>query len=634
MDGKMYATYYPEATSYSNGIVCTDLFTGETLFTINTTSTLLCGMITQWKTANTYGAVGPYLWTTGALPAAETGGKTITSVGTQFNLYSATTGKYVLSVVNSSINSVMGICLKTDENGNLLGYFINSTVGSMRTYKPGPSAFSGPVLNEVIDITAPVLCCFNMSQAIGNGWGWAPTLNGAIDFSNAVMWAKPIPTNISGVSINPALAFAGYGNNYLTGNDIILVSGELHGSEQSAGYMVIASMDQTTGNVVMCNNFTYPEYESLLPFTRYHVFSVDGYRIYVNYVNWKCDAIDLTTGNKAWTTTLTTPYGDGKPNVYGTVAGCSFMGMANGKLVISTFGGDIWAIDPKTGEELWYTNTTTLIGDPGIETPYNIWPIWEWCSHVFTIDVGYITIGHMYNPPLFHGAQMIAINLTDGSLIWSELGTYVMATAIAYNTLISLNEYDNQIYAFGKGPTSITVDAPSVGVTTVTPITLTGSITDVSAGTSQSEVAKNYPNGVPCVSDESQSRFMEHVYQDQPLPYNVTGVPITISVVDSNNNYREIGQTTSDATGKFGFNWTPDISGKFQVIASFAGSNSYYPASATTYFYAEDAATPVPTLQVQAGLATTSDLMMYLAVSTIAIIITIVLVGLFLRKRP
>jgi hypothetical protein len=128
---------------------------------------------------------------------------------------------------------------------------------------------------------------------------------------------------------------------------------------------------------------------------------------------------------------------------------------------------------------------------------------------------------------------------------------------------------------------------------------------------------------------------MEAVYQQQEMPYNITGVPITISVVDSNGNYREIGQTTSTASGSFAFTWTPDISGDYTVIASFAGSNSYYPASAQTAFYANEAATPEPTTEAITGFATTSDLMTYLAVSVIAIIIAIALVGLLLlRKRP
>ena len=169
-------------------------------------------------------------------------------------------------------------------------------------------------------------------------------------------------------------------------------------------------------------------------------------------------------------------------------------------------------------KQLWYTNTTTLIGDPGIETPYDVWPLWVFSSPGYTTDVAYLTIGHEYNPPLFHGSQMLAVNMTDGSLVWSELGMYIRSTAIADNVMLSMNAYDNQIYAFAKGPSTMTVSAPSAGVTTATPITITGTVMDISAGSKQNAVALNFPNGIPCVSEASQSRWMEYVYQQQPIP--------------------------------------------------------------------------------------------------------------------
>jgi len=117
------------------------------------------------------------------------------------------------------------------------------------------------------------------------------------------------------------------------------------------------------------------------------------------------------------------------------------------------------------------------------------------------------------------------------------------------------------------------------------------------------------------------------------MPYDTTGVPITINVVDSNGNYREIGQTTS-VDGTFAYTWTPDISGDFEVVASFAGSNSYYPSSAVGHFYASDAATPQPTTDGATGFATTSDLMMYIAAAVVAIIIAVaVATVLILRKH-
>jgi hypothetical protein len=129
---------------------------------------------------------------------------------------------------------------------------------------------------------------------------------------------------------------------------------------------------------------------------------------------------------------------------------------------------------------------------------------------------------------------------------------------------------------------------------------------------------------------------MEAVYEQQSMPTNVTGVPVSLYVLDSNHNYRQIGSTTSDASGMFTYTWTPDIPGDFTVYAVFAGSQSYYGSSAETSFYASAAApTVAPTATPQANLATTSDLMTYMAVGVIAIIIAIAIVGiLMLRKHP
>ncbi len=639
MNGKMYSTYYPETTGYSNGIVCTDLYTGETLWKINTTSVLRCGMITQWKTPNMYGVIGPYIWTTGNLPASETGGTLIQSSGTEmgmfgptqkpaYNLYSAETGQYVLSIVNASSMSI-----KEDNFGNLIGYYLNSTVGTMRLYGPAASFGSAP-LTGTVNITQghPVLCAFNFSQALGNAWGWSPSVNTAIDFGLGVMWAKQVPTELGGKPITPALAMDSI--NPLGGDAVILTGGYTHmqgGGDETPGWLVVASMDDTTGDLLMCKNLTYADgYKSLLPFTRTTSCNVDGIRAISNVVNNEVDGFNIRTGVKAWSTTLDTP--SGTTNVYDSFG---FKAAAvGGKLVEFGLGGDVWAFDGKTGTELWYTNTTALIGDSGIETPYGTWPLWVFSSQAYTPEVAYLAVGHEYNPPLFHGAQLLAINMTDGSLVWSELGTYIRSVAIANGVLLSLNAYDNQIYAFGKGPTKITIDAPSVGVTTATPIRITGTITDVSAGVAQSEVAKNYPNGLPCISDASQSKWMEHVYQAQPLPNNVTGVPITLSVVDQNGNYRTIGATVSSASGAFGYTWTPDIAGDYAIYASFEGSNSYWPTSAETSFYAGDTAgttSPQPTPQ-----ASMADLYFIPAIAGLFVFVAIIglVIILMLRKRP
>ena len=86
---------------------------------------------------------------------------------------------------------------------------------------------------------------------------------------------------------------------------------------------------------------------------------------------------------------------------------------------------------------------------------------------------------------------------------------------------------------------------------------------------------------------------MEYIYMQKAKPTNTTGVPVSIAVIDANGNYRTIGSTTSVSSGAYSLQWTPNIEGKYQVIATFAGTQSYYPSSAETSF-AVDPATPTP----------------------------------------
>ena len=152
--------------------------------------------------------------------------------------------------------------------------------------------------------------------------------------------------------------------------------------------------------------------------------------------------------------------------------------------------------------------------------------------------------------------------------------------------------------------------------------------------TKQNEQAANFPNGVPCVSDASMNRWMEYVYMQQPMPTNTTGVPITISVLDANGNYRTIGQTTSDTSGTFAFNWTPDITGEFAIYASFDGSESYYPSSAATHIYTADPPTePAATEAPQPSMADQYFIPMSTAIIVLIIVVAAVLL-LAQRKRP
>jgi hypothetical protein len=129
---------------------------------------------------------------------------------------------------------------------------------------------------------------------------------------------------------------------------------------------------------------------------------------------------------------------------------------------------------------------------------------------------------------------------------------------------------------------------------------------------------------------------MEAAYEQQPLPSNLTGVPISVYVLDSNNNYRSIGTTTSNSLGDWGLTWTPDITGNYTIYAVFAGTHGYYPSSTSTFLYAgSPPSTVAPTATPMSGLASNSTLEYGLvAIIIIIIIIGAVLALLVTRKHP
>jgi hypothetical protein len=198
---------------------------------------------------------------------------------------------------------------------------------------------------------------------------------------------------------------------------------------------------------------------------------------------------------------------------------------------------------------------------------------------------------------------------------------------IADGYFVNYNAYDSQIYCIGKGPSKLTVTAPDVGIQLGNSIVIKGTVTDIAAGTTQNEQVARFPNGVPAVSEDSMSAWMEYVYMQKPRPMDTTGVEVTLSVLDANSNLREIGTATTDSDGFYTLNWKPDIEGPYTVYASFAGSESYWPSHAVSSFAVDPAPQPTTTQQ---PIAATPQTEMYILGIGAAIIIAIAIVGVVL----
>ena len=335
----------------------------------------------------------------------------------------------------------------------------------------------------------------------------------------------------------------------------------------------------------------------------------------------------LTTGAQIWSPT--------EPMValqYYNVGYGITGAMAYGHYYCSNMGGVLYCYDDLTGELLWtYGNGGEGNSTYSLSSPYGEYP--TYVGPISGNGVVYLMSNeHTVTNPIYKGALVRAINATTGKEIWTlscygSMGTPVLADGF----MTFLNGYDMQIYTVGRGPSATTVTAPNVGLSLGTPVVIKGTVMDISAGTKQTTQAADFPNGVPCSSDASMTAWMEHVYQQKPLPTNFTGVPVTIDVLDSNGNYRNIGIATTDATGTFRLTWTPDIPGNFTVIATFAGTNGYWPSYAEDGFTVMEAPPTTPPPQYPVPM----DYTWTIVGVGIAMIIAVAIVGiLMLRKRP
>ena len=196
--------------------------------------------------------------------------------------------------------------------------------------------------------------------------------------------------------------------------------------------------------------------------------------------------------------------------------------------------------------------------------------------------------------------------------------------AMADGYLTFDDRYDGYMYVYGRGQSATTISAPQTAITKGQSIVLTGTVLDQSPA----------QPGKACVSKDSMATYMEYLHMQKPIPAGgtVTGVPVSLDAVDPNGNNIHIAAVTSDMSGTFSYLWTPDISGKFTVTATFMGDDSYGSSFAETAVGVVNAPESTPTA-TQAPI-TMPPFEVYFAASTIAIIITIIVVGLLFRKRP
>ncbi len=509
--------------------------------------------------------------------------------GTTWRLYSAFNGMYIGNITGVGTASYIQDNNPQDSTvGTILGYYVGS--GNLTMWN-STLCWGNQVNPEMLRPPSTV--------------AW----------SRGTQWNVTLPTTFNGNAISPAFSIS-----RITHDVILLRSAPSLVTYDSAGYAVEAGYNALTGQQLWIHNVTIPAYH-------YDQVLTAGQDVYILEDK---DATteygySMTNGSLLWGPTQL-PF-----NALSTLSQAA--DIAYGNVYTFDLGGYCTAINLVTGKIAWVYSSPSA----GYNTPYGIYPIWQFGSASIAGGELFFSLSRMYDPPLFENATRLALNATTGKPVWDILSFSGRGEgAIGDGYLVSWNSYDAKVYTFGRGPSQITAAVQNSGTTKGNDILITGMVTDISPGTKQAVQAADFPQGVPCVADSSMSDWMEYVYMQQPCPTNVTGVPVILSVLDSNGNYRTIGTATTDALGFYSYTWTPEISGKYTVYASFAGTQSYWPANTETAFTVAPAgATPAPTASPIGNLVNTSELTMYIAAAIIVMVIALAIATLLiLRKHP
>jgi hypothetical protein len=551
----------------------------------------------------------PYLWVTST-------GKSNT-----WDMYDGYSGEYICSINN--IPSFAG------GGGGFGGFGGGATQvygkdGSILRYNLADLQ-PGPGVSNYLQVwnTSRAIWYKNYSTIAANTyWMWRPYLNTTFDGNNGYSLNASVPAvqgSIRAVRQDEIVIGGTTGSN----NEQGIVQGNLWAlnlKPDSNGYINPTLLWNIT--------FTPPSSAGNLTMSMTGVFPEDGVFLFEEVKTLRRWGFSLETGQQLWGPSASEP----DANYYGMSEY-----VYQGKLLSCGYGGVLLAYDMKTGKILWnYTAKTE-----GFESPYGNYPM-----NIGLIADGKAYIGtgeHSPTQPIWRGNVLQCINVSNGALLWNfpvygvsqPSGNAGNNFALADGRLLALNAYDNMIYCFGKGNSATTVSAPQVVPTLGASVMITGTVTDQ---TPSGRLNTNYDldfalKGTPAISDEDMSAWMQYLFQQRPMPSNAKGVEVTLDTLDPNNNFIHIGTVTTDITGTYGIKFTPEVPGTYQIIATFAGTESYGPSYAQTYLAVDDVPQPTePPVYPQPIDNTMIIVGMGIAI-IIAIVISVAIATIILRKR-
>jgi len=561
IDGVLYYNRYSTGGSaVEQEVVAVNLKTGEELWVENwNNQTLAFGQVYYFSGFNYHGAFA-YLWTTD---------------GSTWHAYDPLNGRWVYSMTDVPSGwNLYG------ENGEIYRYTVDLENGWMTLWNSSRAVM------------------YNRTGVFSGSWLWGRE-GTTFDAMNGIEWNVTIPTDLPGSVCMYFLDDKIFGS----------TTGGLTGSvaEETITSWAISVTPNKEGTMVFNTNWTVPEKDLTLVWT--DASAEDGVFIISGKENWRYYGFSLDTGEFLWQTEPE-HYLSMYDKWYGPAYGY-------GRFYTGRMTGIVTCYNITTGKELWNYE----VQDEYAETTWsNNWPI----RFDFLAD-GKIYLSYAeHSPinPMGRGAPFVCLNATSGEEFWSLSwmgnwwGGHVL---IGDSVMVGMNAYDNRLYAIGKGPTATTVEAPLVGVTKGTSITIRGTVMDESPGAEDYALTARFPNGVPAVSDYCMSEWMQYVYMQYEQPEDVAGVTVKLEAIDSDGERTTLGTTSTNMDGEYGFTWTPEAKGTYEIVATFEGTKSYCASHATTFVSVD--AEEAPALSIE-----------LLIILVVVAVVVIILVGYWLLR--
>jgi len=585
--GKLYYQNWAANEVGPRVTYCVDLHTGEELWSkvFLDNQSIAFGQTMYWDTLQYHGTFD-YLWVT---------------VGSTWHAFDAFTGEWAYAIEN-----VPSGARTVGPNGEYLIYSVDTENARMTKWN-STHAYYNSMLNE----TGGDIYTSGRWRPFGNTYDGAFGIEWNVSITEGLPGATGQPLGHNGLMDDRILGFS------ITPQEV--TSWALSTEKGSEGDLIFMNTYETPAAVANNNLTLY--FEAASNNGQNGVFTIGVRELRKHW------GFSSNTGEFLWETEGTEIFLNwlGIPREHPPV-------IAENKLLHTHIGGIVYCYSTEDGRLLWKYEAEDKYQEFLFGNNWWLYPLFVTDGNIY-----YGSLEHSPIDPKPRGAPFICLDLQTGEEVWRSNGLFRQSlwggrAIIADSVIATQDTYDQRVYAIGKGPSVTTVDAPLSAVTVGVPVTISGTVMDASPGTEDAQIKLRFPNGLPVISDSDMDEWMLYAYKQFERPANAVGVEVKIQAVNPDLECVDLGTTTSDSYGNYGFTFSPEKEGQYVIIATFEGSKGYYGSTATAYLSAGTVtpSTPIEPEQPEETPVITIEIAI---IAAVAVAIVISVVAYLMRNR-